>query len=154
MDDPVTKVNGGLGLDLGRKITLVNGITVPTFSDLAARLLHAFFVITDPTNWKDYTKPSWQPAFPAVPVIVYDVNGKRTNVPDLSAVLGVGTVDLTTPENKLFNPSIPAVGEIWVNTQFELTAGKSKPGTAIRAMPWWLGACCLPGQGRPCRTIR
>lgn len=130
VDDPVTKVNGGLGLDLGRKITLINGITVPTFSDLAVRLLRTFFVITDPTNWKDYNKPSWQPAFPAVPVIVYDVNGNRTNVPDLSAVLSVGTVDLTTPENKLFNPTIPAVGEIWVNTQFELTAGKSKPGTA------------------------
>lgn len=130
VDDPVTKVNGGLGLDLGRKITLVNGITVPTFSDLAVRLLRTFFVITDPGNWKDYTKPSWKPAFPAVPVIVYDVKGKRTNVPDLSAVLGIGTVDLTAPENKLFNPTTTGVGEIWVDTQFELTAGKSKPGTA------------------------
>lgn len=130
VDDPVTKVNGGLGLDLGRKITLVNGITVPTFSDLAVRLLRTFFVLTDPGNWKDYTKDSWQPAFPPVPVIVYDVKGKRTNVPDLSAVLGIGTVDLTAPENKLFNPTTPGVGEIWVNTQFELTAGKSKPGTA------------------------
>lgn len=129
VDDPVTKVNGGLGLDLGRKIRLLNGITVPTFSDLAVRLLRTFFIITDPTNWQDYTKSSWQPAFPAVPVIVYDVKGKRADVPDLSAVLGIGTVDLTTPENKLFNPG-KAVGEIWVNTQFELTAGKSKPGTA------------------------
>jgi YVTN family beta-propeller protein len=130
VDDPVTKVNGGLGLDLGRKITLLNGITVPTFSDLAVRLLRTFFIITDPTNWKDYTKKSWQPVFPAVPVIVYDVNGKRTNVPDLSAVLGIGTVDLTAPANKLFKPTTAAVGEIWVNTQFELTAEKSKPGTA------------------------
>ncbi|MFO0699306.1 MAG: hypothetical protein U0236_08765 [Nitrospira sp.] len=130
VDDPVTKVNGGLGLDLGRQITLLNGVTVPTFSDLAVRLLRTFFIITDPGNWKDYTKNSWTPVFPAVPVIVYDVNGNRANVPDLSAVLGIGTVDLTAPENKLFNPATKGVGEVWVNTQFELTAGKSKPGTA------------------------
>lgn len=130
VDDPKTKVNGGLGLDLGRQITLLNGITVPTYSDLAVRLLRTFFILTNPTNWKDYTKTSWQPAFPAVPVIVYDVHGKRIDVPDLSAVLGIGTVDLTLPANKLFNPTTPAVGEIWVDTQFELTAEKSKPGTA------------------------
>ena len=140
VDDPVTKVNKGLGLDLGRQITLLNGITVPTFSDLAVRLLRTFFILTDPTNWKDYTKDSWTPVFPAVPVIVYDAQGKRANVPDLSAVLGIGTVDLTTPENKRFNPTTKAVGEIWVNTQFELTAGKSKPGTAtaIDGSTWGL----------------
>ncbi|HSL03024.1 MAG TPA: hypothetical protein VK901_05745, partial [Nitrospiraceae bacterium] len=127
VDDPNTKVNGGLGLDLGKKITLLNGVTVPTLSDLAIRLLRTFFVITDPTNWKDYTKPSWTPAFPAVPVIVYDVDGTRHDVADLSAVLGIGTVNLT---GTLVNPTTQAVGEIWVDTQFELTAGKSKPGTA------------------------
>ena len=130
VDDPETNVDGGLGLDLGREITLVNGITVPTFSDLAVRLLRTFFIITDPGNWKDYTKPSWQPAFPPVPVIVYDANGKRTDVPDLSTVLSIGTVDLTADENKIFHPATKAVGEIWVDTQFELTGGKSKPGTA------------------------
>ncbi|MEO7863681.1 MAG: copper oxidase [Nitrospirales bacterium] len=140
VDDPKTKVNGGLGLDLGKKISLVNGITVPTYSDLAIRLLRTFFILTDPTNWKDYTKNSWTPAFPAVPVIVYDVNGNRIDVADLSAVLGIGTVDLTVPANKLFNPTTAAVGEIWVDTQFELTAGKSKPGTAtaIKGSDWTL----------------
>ena len=127
VDDPNTTVNGGLGLDLGKKISLVNGITVPTYSDLAVRLLRTFFIITDPTNWKDYTKASWTPAFPAVPVIVYDVNGNRIDVADVSGVLGIGTVNLT---GALFNPATPAVGEIWVDSQFELTAGKSKPGTA------------------------
>ena len=63
VDDPNTKVNGGLGLDLGRQITLLNGITVPTYSDLAVRLLRTFFILTNPTNWKDYTKTSWTPPF-------------------------------------------------------------------------------------------
>src|SRR5687767_11240696 len=37
VDDPATT-----GLDLGEEITLVNGIQVPTSSDLATRLLRAF----------------------------------------------------------------------------------------------------------------
>ncbi len=118
------------GLDLGKKITLINGVTVPTYSDLAVRLLRTFFVITEPGNWKDYTKTSWTPVFPKVPVIVYDNSGNKIDAADLSAVLGIGTVNLTDSANKLFKPTTAAVGEIWVNTQFELTAGKSKPGTA------------------------
>ena len=146
VDDPKTKVNGGLGLDLGKTISLVNGIMVPTFSDLAIRLLRTFFIITDPTNWKDYTKASWQPAFPAVPVIVYKQDGTRVDVSDLSAVLGIGTVPLTgndengLPRGIFIKDGTAAVGEIWVDTQFELTAGKSKPGTAtaINGADWTL----------------
>ena len=125
VDDPNTP-----GLDLGKKITLVNGITVPTYSDLAVRLLRTFFIVTDPTNWKDYTKTSWTPVFPKVPVILYDNSGNKIDVADLSAALSIGTVNLTDSANKLFKPTTAAVGEIWVDTQFELTAGKSKPGTA------------------------
>lgn len=145
VDNPLTKVNDpanqipGIGLDLGKKISLVNGITVPTYSDLALRLLRTFFLVTDPNNWKDYTKTSWVPVYPAVPVIVYDVNGKRIDVPNVAPALGA--YDPKGPNNTPFDPSTQihtpkegkyadAVGEIWVNTQFELTAGKSKPGTA------------------------
>ncbi|MDI3461791.1 MAG: hypothetical protein OJF50_000612 [Nitrospira sp.] len=124
------------GLDLGKKISLVNGITVPTYSDLAVRLLRTFFIITEPGNWKDYTKATWTPVFPKVPVIAYDKDGNKKDVSDLSAVLGIGTVPLTGVDpltglpRGTFKPGTAAVGEIWVNTQFELTAGKSKPGTA------------------------
>lgn len=143
VDDPATT-----GLDLGKNITLVAGpgdgnapLPFPTYSDLAIRLLRTFFIITDPTNWKDYTKRTWSPAFPAVPVrVCCDTNGNDIVVDDLSKVLSIGTVDLNARDNKLFNPKIPAVGEIWVNTQFELTAGKSKPGTAtaINGADWKL----------------
>jgi len=137
VDDPKTKVNGGLGLDLGKKISLVNGVTVPTASDLALRLVRTFFIITDPGNWKDYTKPSWQPVYPAVPVIAYDASGAKVEVPDLNALLKADPVDLTTALEK---PAKPGVGEIWVDTQFELTGGKSKPGTAtaIEGTGWTL----------------
>ena len=45
VDDPDTS-----GLDLGSSISLINGITVPTSSDLATRLLRAFFIATNPAN--------------------------------------------------------------------------------------------------------
>lgn len=45
VDDPNTQ-----GLDLGKTITLAGGATVPTASNLAFRLVRAFFVITNPQN--------------------------------------------------------------------------------------------------------
>src|SRR5262245_43903370 len=40
-------------LDLGNNITLINGITVPTSSDLATRLLRTFFIANNPANWQN-----------------------------------------------------------------------------------------------------
>lgn len=141
VDNPKTKVNdagnllGTIGLDLGKQITLVNGITVPTYSDLAVRLLRTFFVVTDPTNWKDYQLASWTPKFPKVPVIVFDKDGNKIKAPNLDDVITLGTIDLT---GELSNPATAGVGEVWVDTQFELTGNKSKPGTAtaINAATW------------------
>ncbi|MDR4465885.1 MAG: hypothetical protein MRJ66_16640 [Nitrospira sp.] len=133
VDDPSTAVDHadnlvpGLGLDLGKSITLVNGITVPTASDLALRLVRTNFMITDPENWKDYNKTDWQPKYPPVPVIAYDVNGAEVPVPNLNTLL---QSDPVNAKAQLHNPTTPAIGEIWVDTQFELTSGKSKPGTA------------------------
>ncbi len=120
------------GLDLGDSITLVNGITVPTSSDLATRLLRTFFIATNPNNWQDYTSSSpWHITYPNVDVRV-DIG-----VVNLPAVLDAryGN-DITLPA--LFKPSTPGVGEVWVDTQFELTANKNKPGTAtaINANTW------------------
>jgi YVTN family beta-propeller protein len=133
VDDPATSVDDptnlvpGLGLDLGKTITLVNGITVPTASDLALRLVKTDFMITDPGNWKDYNKTDWQPSYPPVPVIAYNLAGDPVPVPNLNTLL---QGDKVNAKAQLHNPTTPAVGEIWVNTQFELTGGKSKPGTA------------------------
>jgi hypothetical protein len=42
----------------------------PSNSNLGLRLLRAFFIVTTPSNWKDYTKVNTQykPVYPAVPV--------------------------------------------------------------------------------------
>jgi DNA-binding beta-propeller fold protein YncE len=122
VDDPSTP-----GLDLGESITLVNGITVPTSSDLATRLLRTFFIATNPSNWQNFASPApWHITYPSV-----DVRITGGAVVNLAAVLSqrYGN-DLALPP--LFKPATPGVGEVWVDTQFERTANKEKPGTASR----------------------
>ena len=67
--DPNSTPPGGAALDIGEKIHLL-GVThtasvkdaaddtkaLPSLSDIGKRLLRAFFVVTSPANWKDYTK--------------------------------------------------------------------------------------------------
>jgi DNA-binding beta-propeller fold protein YncE len=123
VDNPATK-----GLDLGEQITLIDGPTVPTTSDLATRLLRTFFIATNPSNWQDLTASSgvWRVTYPSV-----DVRLAGGAVANLAAVLSerYGN-DLPLP--RLFNPTTPGVGEVWVDTQFERTAGKEKPGTVTK----------------------
>ena len=75
-DDPSTE-----GLDLGDEITLINGITVPTSSDLATRLLKAFFTFTATNNWQDYTSSSSSSSSPSNPwhISYPDVDVRITN---------------------------------------------------------------------------
>jgi len=116
---------GTPGLDLGESITLVNGITVPTSSDLATRLLRTFFIATHPANWKDVTAPTpWHIAYPSV-----DVRITGGAVANLDAVLSARYGNDLQKE-PLFDPATAAVGEVWIDTQFEKTRGKTKPGTA------------------------
>lgn len=127
VDDPNTS-----GLDLGNSISLINGITVPSSSDLATRLLHTFFVATNPANWQNYASNTpWHITYPNVDVRV-----------------DIGVVNLPTVLNARYgndraleplqNPVMPAVGEVWVATQFETASGKSKPGTvtAVSGATW------------------
>ena len=124
VDDPSTVD----GLDFGENLRIVNGITVPSSSALAIKLLTSFFVVTDPNNWQDYDSGTWNVSFPPVPVIL----DGGTVVPDLSA-LNVGPVTLTTSD-----PPVDGIGEIWVNTQFETSSGKNTFGssTAVDTEDW------------------
>ena len=127
VDDP-----GTTGLDLGNNITLINGITVPTSSDLATRLLRTFFIANNPANWQNYASSApWHITYPNVDVRV-DIG-----VVNLPAVLNARYGNDITLD-PLQNPATPAVGEVWVATQFELTSGKTKPGTvsAVDGTSW------------------
>lgn len=128
VDDPRTA-----GLDLGEQITLVNGLTVPTSSDLATRLLRTFFIATNPSNWQNHASSApWHITYPNVNVRI--TGGAVVNLP---AVLNARYGN-DTKLPPLFNPAVPGVGEVWVDTQFELTSGKTKPGTAtaLSASTW------------------
>lgn len=128
VDDPATA-----GLDLGETVSLVHGPVIPTSSDLATRLLRAFFLITNTDNWQDFSSPApWHITYPNVDVRI--TGGAVVNLPAvLNARYGN---DIVLPP--LSVPSTPGVGEVWVNTQYELTAGKEKPGTstAVDAATW------------------
>jgi hypothetical protein len=119
VDDAATE-----GLDLGEQIRLVNGLTVPTTSDLAKRLLRAFFVITNPQNYQDHnpaTNPglAWQVNLPAVSVRVTG-----------GVVIPLSALSINTTLDGPVTPGVAGVGEVWVDTEYENTAGKVKPGTA------------------------
>ena len=135
-DDPSTE-----GLDLGDEITLINGITVPTSSDLATRLLKLFFTITATNNWQNFTSPSsstsspaglWHVSYPDVDIRI--TNGTVVNLKD--------TLETRYGQNQtlaeLNKPDTAGVGQVWVDTQFEETANKTKPGTAsaVNATTW------------------
>lgn len=135
VDDSTTE-----GLEIGEKLHLF-GVThtadvrqaadetkaFPSNSNLGLRLLRAFFVVTSPSNWKDYTKSGqkYQPTYPAVPV---RVTGGAV-VPDLNAALQGAFDGETIPAVK--KPTIDGIGEVWVDTQYEVsqTKGAAYPST-------------------------
>lgn len=120
VDDPNTP-----GLDIGSEIQLVTGAKVPTTSDIAKKLLRTFFVITTPSLWRDYSKPTWEVKLPDIPL---NLSGQQVSLSALS---------VSVP-NDLHHPKTPGVGEVWVNTQFEKIAGKTKFGSAtqVDAATW------------------
>jgi DNA-binding beta-propeller fold protein YncE/plastocyanin len=135
VDDPATPE-----LDLGKTISLVNGVTIPTASDLGLRLVRAFFVITNPANYQVFSATqatTWDPKYPAVPVLAYDQRGAAVSIPDLDAFLG-GYFHEPVTLPAATAPTATGVGEVWVDTEYELTAHKTKPGaaTAVDTSSW------------------
>jgi DNA-binding beta-propeller fold protein YncE len=127
VDDPATTE-----LDLGKTVTLSSGATIPTASNLALRLVRAFFVITNPANYQKYSATSattWDPTYAPVPVLAADQNGNPVSIANLDAFLGsYFNEPVTLP--KATPPTVRGVGEVWVDTEYELTSQKTKPGTA------------------------
>ena len=143
------------GLYLGDALTLLGVGSVPTTFDANAtsnpgnpnyqptdvwlRALRAFFIVTNPSNWKDYTKvgQQYRPAYPPVPVVLGS-GPQKVEVADLNAALQ-GSFDGERIE-KQQKPRKKGIGEIWVDTQYELTARKEEwfPGTmtVVSATGW------------------
>ena len=143
VDDKTTE-----GLDIGKQLTLLvqrevtdtKNLTFNSYSDLTLRLLRAFFIVTDPSNWKDYSPANvgndYQPAYPDVPVRVCTSScGPHDGKPIYTVASLQGAILSKNFDGKPIptqvKPTTKGVGEVWVDTQFELTTkkGPSFPGT-------------------------
>jgi YVTN family beta-propeller protein len=136
VDDPLT-----LGLDFGKKL-VVNGKPepVPSNADIIQRLVNAFFTITNPNNWQQFSATkdvSWNPVQPPAPILQYDAAGKPVLIPNLDAYFDQ---KFGYPKKlpALKAPTTPGVGEVWVATQMEDYAGKVKHGsiTKVNVEDW------------------
>jgi DNA-binding beta-propeller fold protein YncE len=141
------------GLDLGENLVLLGGpeslggtIPFPTVvggapTDIALRVLRAFFIVTNPGNWKDYTKVGtpYAPQYPRVAVKLGDVEVSNLNQAMQTYFVTTKHIDGGVIE-KQEKPKKNGIGEVWVDTAYELTAGKETwfPGTAtvVSATSW------------------
>jgi DNA-binding beta-propeller fold protein YncE len=140
---------GTIPLDLGKTVDLHKIVAetlpgLPTASDLALRLVHTYFIITNLHNWQQYPATGvtdWTPAYPGVTVSAYQKNDNNPTTVNLDTLLrtyfneGGTYLDGSTghPHKPLaapVSPAAPGVGQVWVDTQFEMMAEKTKPGTS------------------------
>jgi len=141
-DKPLFPLELGTTVDL-HKIVAETLPGLPTASDLALRLVHTFFIITNPANWQQYPVAGivdWKPAYPSVPVVAHVKGGGAVsaNLDELlRGYFGEGGPTAANPGAPYLKklsapipPAAPGVGQVWVDTQFEMMNEKSKPGTA------------------------
>ena len=135
VDDPATQ-----GLDLGDTITLRQRRHCP--DGIGSRVPSACGASSTsraPQNYQVHTATGsmWDPEYPAVPVLAHDKNGSPVLIPDLNAAFQsyfhepIAQPAATPPAGK-------GIGEVWINTEYEQTAAKTKPGTAtaVDASDW------------------
>ncbi len=137
VDDPTTP-----GLDFGRKLR-VRGFSgaLPSYSDYIFRLVKAFFLITNPGNWKvfsDTETMDYDPSYPPAPIATYDRGGSLQLIPNLDLFYQDYFNEGETLAPLKQKPKTPGVGEVWIGMQMEEYAGKSKPGsvTAVNTSNW------------------
>ncbi|WP_175483056.1 cupredoxin domain-containing protein [Actinokineospora iranica] len=137
VDDPLT-----IGLDFGKKLRVNSrNLSVPSNADIIQQLVNKFFVITVPENWQTFSdteEKTWNPSFPPAPILQYDENGKPVLIPLLDSYFK-SKFELPKKLPALGKkPSVPGVGEVWVATQMEEYAEKTKTGsiTKVNAENW------------------
>jgi YVTN family beta-propeller protein len=133
-DDPTTP-----GADLGKKVRWIDGTVMPTFSDEILTVVRSFFIVTQPANWQRYADhdTTWDPSYPTAPVMTYNDDGSPHLIPNLDAFYGEKFHEPVTLKAPV-KPAQPGVGEALVGTQWEHSAGKTKPSaiTAYDTETW------------------
>ncbi|WP_020574263.1 hypothetical protein [Actinopolymorpha alba] len=131
VDDPLT-----VGLDFGKRLSVNSrGLDVPSNADIIAQLVQKFFTITSPGNWQKFSNSKdqyYDPTYPPAPILMYDEDEKPFLVPSLDAYFQTKFHEGKTLPALNQRPAVPGVGEVWIDTQMEKTAGKSKSGTATK----------------------
>jgi DNA-binding beta-propeller fold protein YncE len=126
MDDPTTP-----GADLGKKIHWIDGTDMATADDEIMKIVGDFFIVTEPANWQYYAADkatTWDPQFPAAPIMTYKEDGSPNLIPNFNDFYHK-YFHLPATLQPPVKPKNQGVGEAWIDTQFEKSAGKSKPGS-------------------------
>lgn len=123
IDDPATP-----GADFGKKLRWIDGTIMPSASHEILSIVRSFFIVTEPANWQYYaeTDTQWDPSYPAAPILTYNADGSMNLINNLDAFyqeMFHEPVTLKAP----VKPAAPGVGEVMVGTQWEHSAGKTKP---------------------------
>jgi DNA-binding beta-propeller fold protein YncE len=125
-DDPTTP-----GADLGKTVHWIDGTDMPTASDEILYIVSKFFIVTEPANWQYYSPDHpvvWDPQFPKAPVLTYNADGSPNLIPNLNDFFHE-KYHLPQTLNPPTKPDVQGVGDVLVDTQFEKSAGKDKPGS-------------------------
>ena len=141
-DDPATP-----GADLGEKLRWIDGTVMPSFSDEILSIVRSFFIVTEPANWQVYADhdTTWDPSYPAAPIMTYEEDGSPHLIPNLDRFYQEKFAEPVTLKAPV-KPTEPGIGTAYVDTQWEHSAGKTKPGsiTAFDMATWdmkskWFG---------------
>lgn len=135
IDDPATP-----GADFGKKLRWIDGKPIPSSADEVLKVVHSFFIITQPANWQIYApdkETTWDPQYPKAPIMTYKEDGSPNFIPNLHDTLAKmhGEPKILKPPRA---PTEPGVGTIYYGSQWEQSAGKTKPGsiTVFDAETW------------------
>ncbi|MEW6476972.1 MAG: YncE family protein [Actinomycetota bacterium] len=115
---------------LGKKVRWIDGTVMPTAAHEILAIVRSFFIVTEPANWQHYADhdTTWDPSYPAVPIMTYKEDGSPNLIPNLDAFyqeMFHEPITLKAP----VKPAQPGVGEALVGTQWEHSAGKTKPSS-------------------------
>ena len=125
-DDPATP-----GADLGKMLHWIDGTDMPSAAEEILYIVQKFFIVTEPANWQYYAPDHdvvWDPQFPKAPVLTYTADGKPNLIPNLNDYYHE-KYKLPATLKPPTKPDVQGVGDVLVDTQFEKSAGKTKPGS-------------------------
>ncbi|MGH9041721.1 MAG: hypothetical protein ACRDZ3_16000, partial [Acidimicrobiia bacterium] len=145
IDDPATP-----GADLGKQLRWIDGTTMPSAAHEILHIVRSFFTLTGPLNWQVHAPDkdvAYDPGYPKAPIMTYNEDGSTNFIPNLDSYYQEKYKEAGGVLKAPVPPKEPGVGTVYVDTQWEMSKSKTKPGsiTAWDAETWkmkskWFGA--------------